>query len=66
MSRQDVNKILENTPLVKCKVIVNIAQKVIKNMYDNDLTVSEQLLLPKVLEIAIADLAKMLPVKPKE
>lgn len=56
MSIPDVSKLLKDVPPKQCEIITNLAQKVIQNMNGQDLLVSEQLLLPKVLEIAIRDI----------
>ena len=56
MSIQDVGKLLKDVSPKRCEVITTIAQKVIQSMNGQDLLVSEQLLLPKVLEIAIRDI----------
>ncbi|TWH46439.1 hypothetical protein [Sporomusa sp. KB1] len=56
MSIQDVSKLLKDVPPQQCEIITTLAQKVIQNMNGQDLLVSEQLLLPKVLEIAIRDI----------
>jgi len=56
MSVQDLDELMRDVPIEQCVFIVNIARKIILAMHDKDLLVSEQLLLPKVLEIAIKDI----------